>query len=397
MLGWELPPYNSGGLGVACYNLAKELARNGAEISFILPYTANFKHVTFMRVIGAHPQDVTAIIKAGGAYDSAQYVHIKTNGDHETHSLFDQQHIYSQNVGQISRLLDFDVIHAHDWLTFKAALLLKRQTGKPLVAHIHSTEFDRSGAKPGNSLVHEIEYEAMSLADKVITVSNATKELVINRYQIPPEKIEVVHNSVNLDDFDTLNYGQNVYQYLYFLKQHGYKVVGNIGRLTIQKGLTHLLDSARLVIDKLPKTIFLIVGSGDQYEQLIEYAAELGIAANIMFAGFQRGQAWKDAYRIADLFVMPSVSEPFGLTPLESIIFGTPTLVSNQSGVSEVINNTLRVDFWDSQSMADQIINALRHDSLRQCLASNAREEVNYLSWSDSAVKLKQILSEVAS
>lgn len=387
MLGWELPPHNSGGLGVACYQLCKALSKKGADIEFVLPYTAEHD-VEFMRINAAHPQDVEAVIKAGIAYDSFKY--IKTNGDIESIDLFGQSAIYEQAVERIVELADFDVIHAHDWLTFRAALRAKEKTNKPLLLHVHSIERDRAGGDDGNPMVREIEYMSMMLADKIIAISQLTKDAIVADYKIPADKIEVIHNSFDLDGVQPLDTG-NVYNYLTEMKQHGYRIVVNVGRLTIQKGLPNLLRAAKEVIARSPKTIFLFVGSGEQDRELLELAAELGIGRNVVFTGFQRGKTWRDAYAIGDLFVMPSISEPFGLTPFEAIGYGTPALISKQSGVSEVLTNCLKVDYWDINEMANQITAVVQNDGLRDELHTNSLKEYERLSWNKAADRLLEL------
>lgn len=385
MLGWELPPHNSGGLGVACYQLCKALSKKGADIEFVLPYTAEH-NIDFMRINAAHPQDVDQVLKAGIAYDSFKYV--KNNGKAEWVDLFGQSAIYERSVERITKLGEFDVIHAHDWLTCRAALRAKELTGKPLILHIHSIESDRAGKHHGgNPVVREIESLAMLLADRIIAISEHTKKAIVREYAIPADKIEVVHNS-----FDTQNVQQldddNIYHYLDRMKQHGYRVVVNVGRITIQKGLPNLLRAAKEVVARSPKTIFLFVGSGEQERELLELAAELGIGRNVVFTGFQRGKAWRDAYAIGDLFVMPSVSEPFGLTPFEAIGYGTPALISKQSGVAEVLHNCLKVDFWDVKEMANQIVTVVQNDALRDELHTNSLKEYERLSWDNAADRL---------
>lgn len=385
MLGWELPPHNSGGLGVACYQLCKALADRGADIEFVLPYTAEHD-IDFMRINAAHPQDVEAVLKAGIAYDSFKYV--KKTGEIEWIDLFGQSAIYEKAIDRIVDVAEFDVIHAHDWLTFRAALRAKQTTGKPLILHIHSIESDRAGKEmAGNPMVREIESISMLLADQIIAVSNHTKKAIVREYGIPADKIEVVHNSIDISDVLPLD-GENVYHYLESMKSNGYRVVVSVGRLTIQKGLPNLLRAAKEVVARAPKTLFLIVGSGEQNTELIEMAAELGISKNVIFAGFLRGKQWRDAFAIGDLFVMPSISEPFGLTPLEAIGYGTPALISKQSGVSEVLSNCLKVDFWDVDEMANQIVAVVQNDGLRDTLHQNALEEYDRLSWNKAADKL---------
>lgn len=377
MLGWELPPHNSGGLGIACYHLCKALSKSNVDIEFILPYQAEHG-IDFMEITATTPQDVSDIIKSGIAYDSYKYVF--RDGRIEWHDIFSQQQMYERAVERLVFEKDFDIIHAHDWLTFRAALRAKAHTNRPVVLHVHSIESDRAGGASGNPLVREIEGTAMLAADRIIAVSNFTKNAIMREYGIPSSKIEVVHNSIDQASFVPLD-PSNAYHYLTYMKNQGYKVVVNIGRLTVQKGLPNLLRAAKEVVTREPKTIFLIVGSGEQYHELIMQAAELGVGRNVVFAGFQRGKQWRDAFAVADLFVMPSVSEPFGLTPLEAVGYGTPSLVSKQSGISEVLHSCLKVDFWDINEMANQIIAAVRSPELRSELLANSRREFDRMSW----------------
>ena len=387
MLGWELPPYNSGGLGVACYQLCKALAKTDVDIEFVLPYFHD-KEVSFMKVTAAQPQDVAIIQKSGIAYDSQRYTF--TDGHEEDLSIYQQQGLYELSVAQIAKYGQYDIIHAHDWLTLRAAMRAKQVTNAPLIVHMHSIERDRAGGQSGNPLVREIEYMGLMMADKIIAVSEHTKRCIVEDYDIPADKIDVVHNSIDIETIEPLD-ESNSFAYLTAMKQKGYRVVVSIGRLTIQKGLTNLLYAAKEVVERQPKTIFLIVGSGEQYTELIELAAELGISQNVIFTGFLRGKNWRDAYAIGDLFVMPSVSEPFGLTPLEAISYGTPTLISKQSGVSEVIRNCLKVDFWDVAEIANKITGVVQNDALRDELHANSFQEFIKLSWDDSAQKLHNI------
>ena len=394
MLGWELPPHNSGGLGVACYQLCKALSRRGADIEFVLPYSATHD-ISFMRVTAAHPQGVVEVQRAGSAYDSYKYIY--QDGHAEQIDIFGQQQLFEHAVSDYITQTEttFDVIHAHDWLTFRAALRAKEHTGLPLIIHLHSIERDRAGGNAGNPLVREIEATAMLMADRIIAVSQHTKDMIIEDYDIPADKIEVVHNSIDKEMVEPLD-TDNAYRYLSALKKQGYRVVTNIGRLTMQKNLPNLLHAAKEVIERAPKTIFLIVGSGEQYFELISLAADLGISDHMIFTGFQRGKRWRDAYAIADLFVMPSISEPFGLTALEAIGYGTPVLMSRQSGVAEVIRNSLKVNFWDISEMANQIVAVMQNDSLRDELHANARKEYDTLTWDSSAHRLFGVYSHHA-
>lgn len=387
MLGWELPPHNSGGLGVACVQLCRSLSKKGVDITFIVPYTA--KHdFDFMKVVSAKIAHPSAI---SGVYDSADYSEESTLSG----SVFDIQNRYVQAIENVIKKRVFDVIHAHDWLTFRAGLRARELSGKPLILHVHSIESDRAGGKNGNPIVHDIEYLSFVLADKIVAVSQHTKNKIVEDYGIPADKIIVGHNGIDIDDMIDCD-PDNSYKGISELKSRGYKVVTNVGRLTIQKGLVHFLRSAKLVVEKEPKTIFLIVGSGDQERELIRLSAELGIAQNVIFTGFQRGKRWRDSFALADLFVMPSVSEPFGLTPLEAIYYGTPSLISYQSGVAEVFKNCLKVDFWDERKMADQIINAIWYDGFRETLKNNAISELTHLSWDNTSDLLLDIYHDHA-
>lgn len=391
MLGWELPPHNSGGLGVACYQLCEALAvHNDIDLEFILPYEAEH-NVDFMKITAARPVGVSEIIKTSGAYDSYKYRY--EDGHEEWHDIYTQQAYYEHAVAQLAFTKEFDVVHAHDWLTFRGAMRLKEATGCPIILHVHALESDRAGGGKGNPLVHQIEAEALMLADHIIAVSELTKQAIIRDYGIAPQMIEVIHNSINHEVLAPLD-SNNSYEYLTQLKQQGYRVISNVGRLTMQKGITNLLRAAKEVIARAPKTIFLIVGNGDQYYELIELSASLGIGKNVVFADFQRGKRWRDAFAVADLFVMPSVSEPFGLTPLEATAYGTPTLVTKQSGVSEVLHNCLKVDFWDINEMANQMLAVVQHDPLRRELTAGAYRELKNLSWEAPARRISDMYRE---
>ena len=387
MLGWELPPYNSGGLGTACYQLCKALSKKDVDIDFILPYKAEHG-IDFMNITAAQPQGVASILRSGIAYDSYKYT--LESGSEEWFGIYDQQQLYEQAVVSLVKDKEFDIVHAHDWLTFRAAMRVKQLKNCPIILHVHSVESDRAGSKHGNPLVHEIENMSLHMADRVIAVSQHTKNAIIRDYGVPTDKIEVVHNSIEPDDIVPLE-ADNSYSYLEAMKKLGYRVVVNVGRLTIQKGLPNLLMAAKAVVERAPKTLFLIVGSGEQLYELIELAAGLGIGPNIIFADFQRGKTWRDAFAIGDLFVMPSVSEPFGLTPLEAAGYGTPSLVSKQSGISEVLNNCLKVDFWDVDEMANKITAVMRSDALRDELGHNVSTELQKMSWESASNKIMDL------
>ena len=399
MLGWELPPHYVGGMGVVCYSLCEHLAKSGADIEFILPFEGDYSAIDFMRVNSEQTSDpmitkisyqdldkvnATAYGKANISTEQAMKMDVlpldKING------------AFLNKIARTVLLGEFDIIHAHDWLTLRGAMLAKRLTNLPLVVHIHATEFDRSGSgehEYGNEMIHQIEYEGMMIADKVIAVSQWTKDIIIRRYGIPADKIEVVHNSIDLNSpyIRSHDDSDNSYEYLESMKSRGYGIVINVGRQSIQKGLPNMLEAAKLALKKNPKLLFVFGGSGDMHEELIELAATMGISKNVIFTGFVSGKKLRDLFKVADLFVMPSVSEPFGSTPLESIGLGTPVLISHQSGVSEIIDTALKVDFWDTNSIADKIVAVTSNPALRKEMVLKGHEEFNNYSWVHSAQK----------
>ena len=389
MLGWELPPHHVGGMGVACYQMARELSSSGVDIEFVLPFTAKFD-IDFMKVTPAHHQSAEEIAISGGVYDSSWFSSSKVHSTiSDSLDLRRQHDRYAHNVAKMVETREFDVIHAHDWLTFKAGMMAKHVSGKPLIVHVHSTQYDQSAAGHGNPEAREIEYQAFSIADEIFAVSQYTKDVIVREYGIPADKIHVVHNSMNIGvDIDETH---NLHEYLNIMKQSGYKVVVNIGRMTIQKGLTHLLEAAQKVVAIDPKVLFLIAGGGEQQEELIRLAAYYRISQNVIFESWVSGKTLRDSYRIGNVFVMPSVSEPFGLTALEAIGFGAPVIVSKQSGVAEVLQNCFKVDFWDTNQMADMILSLTTYDSLANTMWQNSYNEYKNQSWSKSADKMKNV------
>lgn len=379
MLGWELPPHNSGGLGVACYYMSQALAQQGVSIDFVLPYTADHDDITFMTVHSATNAD--PLFKTGmTAYHSSP-----------SHSLQRIQKKYTRFVLQLAQASKPHVVHAHDWLTMDAGIAVKRAQGTPLIVHVHATEFDRSGESYGNPLVHDIEQEGLMMADRIIAVSDITKQMIIKRYHIPEEKIEVINNSINPESLSGHIYDTNTYLCLESLKKEGYSVVSSIGRLTIQKGLHYFLRAAARASEKCDTLLFLIAGDGEQRDELIQLSADLGIADKVFFTGFVRGRAWRDAYTVSDMFVMNSVSEPFGLTALEAAAHDTAVLISKQSGVGEVMHNVFRFDYWDIDRLADQMIAINSSQALRETLVENVYHEFQHMSWSKVADKITQL------
>ncbi|MBQ6147235.1 glycosyltransferase family 4 protein [Candidatus Saccharibacteria bacterium] len=396
MLGWELPPNNSGGLGVACLNLSKALAKDGADIDFVVPYLADHSNIKFMNVLSATNLDPLFRF-GGGAYNSemiSERIIPNITIPDSTPDMMSIRDVQKSYINFIEKyLLEFkpDLVHAHDWLTFEAGVLAKKNFGIPLIAHVHATEYDRSGMNGGNPLVHEIEREGLVLADKIFAVSNATKNLIHEKYQIPSEKIDVVYNSLD-ENFLKSNYEfrRDSYPYLKKMKEKGYTIVSTVGRFTIQKGLTHFLRAAKLALEKNPKLIFLFAGDGEEKNELVRLAADLGISKNVIFTGFIRGKKLRDIYSISDVFVMSSISEPFGLTALEAAHHGDVLILTKQSGVSEILRSAFFYDFWDEEKLANEILTVAGSESLQKTLKNNIKNEYQRISWDDVA---KQCLS----
>lgn len=394
MLGWELPPHNSGGLGVACYHMSKALAVNGASIDFILPYTAKHPGTDFMKVhcaVDVNPDERFHL----GSYDH-EGSYERDLSDVDAGDLKSMRGVQKHYVRYVEKMianetLQPDVIHAHDWLTMEAGMRAKELTGAPLVVHVHATEFDRSGENYGNPIVHEIEQQALQMADRIIAVSNITKAIIVERYGIPAEFVEVVHNAIDVDDFAAYEYDHRDYEYFEGLKKEGYTIVATITRFTVQKGLTHFMRAAARACEKYDRFVFLFAGDGEQRDELIAMAAEYGIADKVYFTGFVRGKQWRDVYTVADVFVMSSVSEPFGLTALEAAHHDSALIISRQSGVGEVLKNIFRYDFWDTDTLANQLVAIALSPSLATSLRRGVQQEYAKLSWNDVAAKCIQV------
>ena len=393
MLGWELPPHNSGGLGVACFYMAKALAKNGADIDFVVPYKNKHTEIKFMKVLNA--TNFSEIHKFGaGVYDSPRW----TRSSHNVSKFLpDIRSIQAEYCNFIREYLADpinkpDAIHAHDWLTMEAGMLAKELTGAPLITHIHATEFDRSGGTSGNQKIHNIEYAGICASDKVFAVSKNTRNIIIEKYQIQPKKVEVVYNAIETSTLaNPQDYDKRTYRYLEYLKSQGYTVVMTLTRFTVQKGLTFLMQAIAEAVSKNPKIALLLVGDGEQRNELIKMASDFQISNKIFFTGFLRGDKWRDAYGVADIFVMSSVNEPFGLTALEAAHFNNALIISKQSGVGEVLQNILRYDFWDTKKLASQIYEVSTNKELLQNLKNGVRKEYDRISWSDIA---EQIMEE---
>lgn len=387
MLGWELPPHNSGGLGVACYHMSKALALQGATIDFVVPYQAHHPDATFMKIHAA--TKLTPLHRNGlmGAYDSKYLAQIGLDTA-DSVSLGDMRGVQKRYVEFVEEMVKDnqpDAIHAHDWLTMEAGMRAKELTDAPLIVHVHATEFDRSGEAFGNPIVHEIEYQGLMMADRIIAVSNITKSIIIKKYGIPADKIEVVYNAIDVASMGEYEYDRRTYKYLESLKDEGYTVIATVTRFTIQKGLTHFVRAAARACEKHHKLVFLLAGDGEQRDELMRLSAELGISDKVFFTGFVRGKQWRDAYNVADIFVMSSVSEPFGLTALEAAHHNAALIISRQSGVGEVLHSIFRYDFWDIDVLADQMVGIALSPALSSDLKSNIRHEYARISWTDVA------------
>lgn len=398
MLGWELPPHNSGGLGVACLNLSKALSQEGADIDFVVPYTADHSDIDFMKVVSALKLD--PLHRYGlGAYDSKKLeeVIIPDASEQKLISIRDVQAKYCDFINKYLMEFKPDVVHAHDWLTFEAGVLAKKNYGLPLVAHVHATEFDRSGMNGGNPVVHAVEYEGLMMADKIIAVSKATKKIIHDKYGIPWDKIDVAYNSLD-EGFVTSDYSfkKDHYKYIETMKSLGYTIVSTVGRFTIQKGLSHMMHAAARAISKEPKLLFVFAGDGEEREQLMQLAADLHISNNVIFTGFVRGQRLRDIYEISDIFVMSSVSEPFGLTALEAAHHGNVLILTKQSGVAEVLKSVMEYDFWDEEKLADEIVAVSKSGALKAVLQDGISREYLKISWDDVAKKCLQVYNEVS-
>ncbi len=452
MLGWEFPPFISGGLGTACYGLTKALSRQDAKVTFVLPKVIDgdydgqhiklltpqsptaaagdrspdavastmaidpsglvppgpegaFENVTFKAVPSRMPSpyaaDAGSVASEGAAGRGISFVNPATSvaqqaaasgeappvtpssggvGTEYEGDLVAEAQRYASLCVDLADGEEFDVIHAHDWLTFPAGLAVARHTGKPLVVHVHSTEFDRAGESV-HSQVYDIERRGVHAALSIIAVSRRTKKILVDRYGVNPDKVYVVYNGVengapNPDLPSPLPRIEKDDQIVLFL-----------GRVTMQKGPEYFLQAAKRVLEKIDNVKFVMAGSGDKLTQSIETVARYGIGSKVLFTGFLRGKDVEKVYRMANVYVMPSVSEPFGIAPLEAIRNGVPVIMSKQSGVSEVIEHALKVDFWDVDEMANKIIAVLKHPPLADTMNEHASVEVRRLTWDGAAEK----------
>ena len=421
MFGWEFPPHITGGLGTACFGLTKGLLKHGVEVLFVVPKAYGDESQEAVRLLNASDVVVdmqhtdyqnywnrisfmeigSNLIPYVGPVEFEKMVSEKLKGTTESvSSVFAERFQFSGKYGQdlmeeVSRYAlvgssiaanqSFDVIHAHDWLTYPAGIAAKYVSGKPLVVHMHATEFDRSGENI-NKNVYDIERKGMEEADRVITVSNLTRNIVIERYGIDPDKVITVHNAVEpVEKTDAPETQKHVKE----------KVVTFLGRVTFQKGPEYFVEAARKVLNKDPDVRFVMAGTGDLLEKMIRRVAKLHMATRFHFTGFLKGDNVDKMFAMSDVYVMPSVSEPFGISPLEAMRSNVPVVISKQSGVAEVLNHALKVDFWDIDALADAIYGLLHYRSLSSMFAKHGEEEVNNLKWDNAASNVRDVYQQV--
>ena len=425
MFGWEFPPHIAGGLGTACYGMTRGLARNGVEVVFVMPRAYGDEDQRFVRVVNA--SDVETIGTRDHEFseellEKVSFIHIDSNmlpyispeeyavyhdefvrsgRTHEWTDVWKQRYTFSGKYGanlmeevaryamvaaQVAKDLEgqFDVIHAHDWLTYFAGIAAKRVSGKPLVVHMHATEFDRSGENI-NRRVYAIEKAGMQAADRVIAVSELTRRIVIGKYGILADKVVTVHNAVRFGESEEAAPERAVKD----------KVVTFLGRITYQKGPDYFVEAAAKVLQRVSDVRFVMAGSGDLMNHVVRRVAQLGIADRFHFTGFLKGGEVQRMFRLSDVYVMPSVSEPFGISPLEAMRSGVPVIISRQSGVAEVLDYAIKVNYWDVDALADAIYGLLTYPALGRMFASKGLEEVTGLKWTNAAAKIKTVYETV--
>ncbi|MCB9810792.1 MAG: glycosyltransferase family 4 protein [Candidatus Nomurabacteria bacterium] len=392
--GWEFPPSYSGGLGAACHGLTRELVDGGTEVIFILPRQQEvIGPARFLFADGKRRsmkvREVSSFLKPyHGASSEISYVVGYDEGGKpivKSSTIIDEVHKFAHEASLIAREEEFDIIHAHDWTAFLAGVAAKKVSGKPLIIHVHATSFDQAASDNIDPRVYKVEHEGFAAADKIVAVSEFTKNIIVNKHAIDPAKIEVVHNGCDVHEPEQHPLA------LADLKTQGKKIVMYHGRITIQKGVDYFVRAARRVVDVDPNVVFVISGSGDMTNKIIELVGQLSLSNNVIFAGALWDKERDRMYQTADLLVMPSVSEPFGLVPLEALQHRTPSLISKQSGVSEVLNHVLKVDFWDVEEMADKILSTLRYPAMQRQMVEEGKLELNKISWSKSAQKVQQL------
>jgi glycosyltransferase involved in cell wall biosynthesis len=422
MFGWEFPPHISGGLGTASYGLTKGMATlKDLEVIFVVPKAWGDEDQSMVRLIGANKipvafrkvfykgfrrpvekievsskivpyTDPENFWKVTRTESSGHNIYVETNNKGTVdfsgrydHELMNEIQKYAVVASIIAEENEFDIIHAHDWLAYPAGIAAMEVSGKPLVIHVHATDFDRSGGNV-NPDVYRIEKNGMDAAAKIITVSNLTRDIVINRYHIDPAKVETVYNAVE---------PVAISEHMIMRKGFDEKVVTFLGRITMQKGPEYFIEAANKVLKKMDNVRFVMAGSGDMMERMMRRAAALKITDRFHFTGFLRGADVFSMLYMSDVYIMPSVSEPFGISPLEAMQSNVPVIISKQSGVAEILTHAVKTDFWDIDAMADAIYGILNYPALANMFIYNGKEEVIRLKWDNSARHVRDIYYRV--
>lgn len=423
MFGWEFPPHIAGGLGTACEGIVKGLAYNGVETLFVMPSASGDEDQSATTIINASDVAVDNECSTVDEFlDKVKFIHIDSNlvpyvnpDEFETiveeerkrqvrdfRIQYGQKYKFSGKYGanlmeEVARYAmvggtiamqhagEFDIIHAHDWLTYLAGIAAKELTGKPLVVHVHATSYDRGDEKHIDTRVLDIETKGMQAADRVVTVSDLTRNIVINKYHIDPAKVVTVHNAVDFSGRENLLVERGVKD----------KVVTFLGRITFQKGPEYFIEAAAKVLKRTEHVHFVMAGSGDMMNRCIRHVARLGISDKFHFTGFLRGADVQTMFSLSDVYIMPSVSEPFGISPLEAMRTNVPSIISKQSGAAEVLKYAFKVDFWDVDALADDIYALLQYPALSSFAAGRGYDEVNSLKWNGATAKLKQVYESV--
>jgi len=418
MFGWEFPPHISGGLGTACYGLVKGMAHHKQDLIFVVPklwgdedplaefvnasdveidyrerrFRDIWKNLTYLEVSSflipylspeEYQNHTERLLKDQDELESSVLANKFSFSGKYGKDLILEVSRYALVAAQIAKNKKFDLIHAHDWLSFPAGIAAKKMSGKPLIAHVHATEFDRSG-QTVNQRVYDIERAGMEAADKIIAVSQLTKNTIVSKYGIPEEKVVVVHNAVL--DTSIIKSKEK--------KKVPEKIVTFLGRITFQKGPEYFVEAAYKVIKKDENVRFVMAGSGDLLNRMIQRVAELRIGTKFHFTGFLKGDDVDKMFALSDVYVMPSVSEPFGISPLEAVRHNTPVIISKQSGVAEVLQNAVKVDFWDIDTMADAIFALLHYNGISKMFKELGREELKKLKWEHVAKKVIDIYTQ---
>ena len=419
MFGWEFPPHIAGGLGTACKGIVEGLAHNGVETLFVMPSASGDEDQSCTRIINASDVAVQNVSETVDEFlNKVKFIHVDSNivpyvdpdeyfeaiekmkREHSTETTvgFGQKFKFSGKYGanlmeEVSRYAqvggtialqhkdEFDIIHAHDWLTYLAGIAAKELTGKPLVVHVHATSYDRGSEDMIDTRVLAIEKRGMQAADKVVAVSELTRNIVINKYGISPDKVVAVHNAVDFSGRENIKVERGVKD----------KVVTFLGRITFQKGPEYFIDAAAKVLKRTRNVRFVMAGSGDMMNRAIRQVAKLGIADRFHFTGILRGADVQKMFALSDVYIMPSVSEPFGISPLEAMRSNVPSIISYQSGAAEILKYAFKVDFWDVDAMADDIYALLQYPALSSFAAKQGLDEVNALKWDHATAKLKTI------